>query len=328
MEEASVIIVTYNQEIYIDQCIKSVQSQDFPHEIIVVDNSSNDETVNIIKNKYSFVKLVKNKQNLGYGAGNNIGVNHAKGNYIVILNPDTIVEAGWLKELLLPLKHKNIITTPKILSYNGLAINTCGLINHFTGLTFTNGLGKGPKDYLKQEQVSGFSGCCFAMKRNDYINLGGFDEHFFLYNEDADFSWRINMRGLKVLLVPTSLVRHDYRFSISPEKFYHLEKGRYLILRKYLSWYDILIFLPSLLIVEILTFGYAVKLGYAGIISKLKALRDGWSTRIEKEDGDKSQLFKLLETKIPVDQLTFNKSEKIIKIIANIIFKLNFRVFV
>ena len=107
----------------------------------------------------------------------------------MVLNPDTIVEGRWLQELIKPLKSGDkIITTPKILTYNGEVINTCGAINHFSGLSFTRGLGDPSSTQSCREHISGFSGCSFAIRREHYISLGGFDKSFFMYNEDADFS--------------------------------------------------------------------------------------------------------------------------------------------
>ena len=323
---ASVIIVTYNHKKYLEHCINSVLKQDYPYEVIVVDNCSHDGSVQLVKEKYPNVKLIESPENKGYGAGNNLGVRQAIGEYIAILNPDTIVENGWLRELVKPLENENIITTSKILSYDGSVINTCGNINHFTGLTFTRGLGDEPGAYQKSEYVSGFSGCCFAMRRRDFLEIGGFDENFFTYNEDSDLSWHAHLEGFEIVFVPASVVRHDYSLKVSPEKIYHLENGRYMILRKYFSWKDFLVLSPSLTMAEVLTFGYAARNGWNGVKYKLKAIKDGLTIKVNRERGDKSELFKSLSVTIPVEQLTFNKAEKIFKIFANKIFEWNFRV--
>ena len=324
---ASIIIVTYNHKKYIKSCIESVLKQDYPHEIIVVDNCSSDGTAEFVERNFPLVKVIKSDENLGYAGGNNLGVKYARGEYIVILNPDTIVEKDWLKELIRPLKNgRKLITTSKILVYDGSAINTCGNINHFTGLTFTRGLREKPNKYIRSEYVSGISGCCFAMRRRDFIDLGGFDENFFVYNEDADLSWRAHLKGFKILFVPTSIVRHDYTLKVPPKKIYYLEKNRYMILRKYLTWKEILLLLPSLIVAEILTFGYAFRCGWKGIIYKLKAIKDGLTVKVCKVDGDRKKLFKALSSTIPVNQLTFNKAEQLFKTLCNKIFELNYRV--
>lgn len=323
---ASIIIVTYNSKKYMENCINSIQGQDYPYEIIVVDNASSDGIVQFIREKYPNIKIVENNKNKGYGAGNNIGAKNAKGEYLVILNPDTIVEKNWLRELISPIqKSDKLITTPKILIYDGSAINTCGNINHFTGLTFTRGLGEKPDSYPNEEFVSGISGCCFAIRKEDFDEIGGFDENFFIYNEDSDLSWRAHLKGFKILYVPKSIIRHDYQLKVEPEKICHLEKNRYLILRKYFSLKDLLILFPSLLMAEVLTWGYSIKNGWIGIKCKLKSI-DGLIMKVKKENGNKNNLFKILSTNIPVEQLTSNRIEKIIKFLANKIFILNYKV--
>lgn len=325
--KASIIIVTHNHGKYINSCIASILKQSFPHEIIVIDNRSNDNTVQLIKEKFPEIKIIESPENKGYGAGNNLGVKHAKGEYIVVLNPDTIVEKDWLKELVEPLKNSGkLITTPKILFYDGSKINTCGNINHFTGLTFTRGLNENPEKYNDQEDVSGFSGCCFAMRKEDLEELEGFDEKFFAYNEDSELSWKAHLKGFRILYVPTSIVRHDYKLNVPPEKIYHLERNRYLILRKCLSWKDLLVLFPSLLMVEVLACGYAIKNGWNGVRYKLKAIKNGLTIKIKTENGDKSKLFKSLSATIPVEQLTSSKAEKMVKIFANKIFEWNYKV--
>jgi len=324
---ASIIIVTYNHKRYLDSCLKSIQKQDYPYEIIIVDNSSNDCTSAFIETNFPNVRLIKNSKNFGYGRGNNIGVKHANGKFIVILNPDTIVNETWLKELITPLKiNKNLITTPKILLYNGSAINTCGNINHFTGLSFTRGLNQPPSNLQIKQFLSGFSGCNFAIRKDNYKKLAGFDANFFSYLDDSELSWRAHLKGYKILYVPTSIIKHDYILKVTPEKIYHLEKGRYIILRKYFSWKEFLLSFPSLLIAEFLTIGFSVKLGWKGIKSKIKAIRDGLIVSLNKEIGNKKLLFNSLCDTIPPDQLTFNALEKALKVISNHIFKLNFKV--
>lgn len=323
---ASIIIVTYNHRKYLESCIDSLLNQDYPYEIILVDNCSQDRTSQFIKEKYPGITFIQSEKNIGYGAGNNLGTKHAKGEYLVFLNPDTIVDNGWLRELIKPFtSNKKMITTPKILTYDGSVINTCGTINHFTGLTFTRGYTANPSYYQKQEYVSGFSGCCFAIKKEDFISLRGFDENFFCYNEDSELSWRALKKGYKILFVPSSTLRHDYTLKVIPEKIYHLEKGRYIILRKYFSWKDVVLLLPSLIMAELLTFGYAAKCGRRALRFKIKAIKDGFAFQIKVDKNNSIVIFKQLNFKIPLDQLTYNWLEKAIKVAANYIFKWNLR---
>jgi GT2 family glycosyltransferase len=301
--------------------------QEYPHEIIVVDNCSQDTTVEFLKAGYPIVTLIESPSNLGFGAANNLGIRHVKGEYVVFLNPDTIVNKNWLSALILPLANgKKIITTPKILTYDGLKINTCGNINHFTGLTFTRGLDDDPSCYHEIEEVSGVSGACFVMRIRDFLELGEFDEHFFLYNEDAEFSWRAHTFNYTILCIPGSIIHHKYHLEVSPEKLYFLEKGRYMTLRKYYSIQDIFLIGPSLLITEILTLGYTLHLGRRGIKSKVTALRDGFRADIDILTISRKALLPHLCVTIPEDQLTFNKIEQVVKVICNSIFRGNLKI--
>jgi GT2 family glycosyltransferase len=322
---ASIIIVTYNHKKYLNLCIQSIHLQDYPCEIILVDNGSNDGTPDFVENFFPDVKVIRNK-NTGYGAGNNLGVSHSEGKYIVLLNPDTIVEKNWLREIIEPLrKNDRIITTPKILMYDGLSINTCGNINHFSGLTFTQWLGEAPNLHNECTYVTGFSGACFAMEREDYVKTGGFDENFFLYNEDSEFSWRTHLLGFKILFVPTALVRHDYKIGVSPEKLFYLELGRYRILKKYISLRNYAILCPSLLIVELIVLGYSLKCGYRGIYFKLKAIIEGLSINSDSITNlESNKILRHLNSTIPINQLESNKFERLILSICNKIFKLNY----
>jgi len=326
--EASVIIVTYNHRNYTKNCLSSVLVNN-PLEVIVVDNGSIDGTAEFVEEHFPEVRLIKSPRNLGYGGGNNLGVRHARGEYVVILNPDTKVEENWLEELLKPLKkEEKLITTPKILTYDGSRINTCGNIEHFTGLTFTRGLNEHSDKFGEFGYISGFSGACFAMRRSEYLELGGFDENFLTYMEDAEFSWRAHAKGFRILYVPTSIVYHDYELEVSPRKIYHLEKGRYVILRKYLTWKELLIMAPSLMMTEMLTWGYSVLNGVEGVKFKIKGIKDGLTAKVEKVNCDKMRLLKSLDWRIPEEQLSYSVVDRIIKKVANFVYRVNYRVVV
>jgi GT2 family glycosyltransferase len=328
----SIIIVTYNSINDIDNCLKSISKQTLqPFEIIVVDNKSEDDSVNHIKNKYSFIRLIISKTNEGYGRANNLGVKNANGEFIVILNPDTIVTETWLEELVKPLLScKKIITTSKILTYDGSRINTCGNIIHFTGLGFTRGYGMNPSSFKDLEHVNEASGCSFAIRKEDFIYIGGFDNQIFMYFDDVDFSIRAHLKNFKILYVPNSIVKHDYILTITPKKLYFLEKGRYMILKKYYSPKIIFLISPSLFIAELLSFGYAIKLGKEGLIYKLKSIKEGFQIDLTMMEGDGKinidvkKLFQTTSVCIPAENISKNKFELFINQIANKIFTLNY----
>jgi hypothetical protein len=326
-KSASIIIVTFNHQKYLGPCIKSLEIQDYPHEIIIVDNGSTDGTSEYIENAFPAIRLIRNT-NTGFGAGNNLAVKNASGEIVVFLNPDTIVKENWLRNLIEPIKvNPPAITTPKILIYDGSAINTCGNINHITGLTFTRGLLESPQSHNRQEEVSGISGACFAMRREEYIHMGGFDERFFLYNEDSEFSWRAHIFRISIIYVPSSIVRHDYSLNVSPQKMYNLEKGRYLILKTYFSWKMAAILAPSLFLSEILTLGYAARFGRAGIAFKVRAFYEGMILTGSSQHRNGAGVLDYLETQIPSDQLVSNHIERSAVRICNRVFSWNYKIF-
>lgn len=322
LTNTSVVIVTYNHKNYLQKCLDSIPAK---VEIIVIDNSSNDGTPEFIEEKYPQVKLIKSKKNLGYGKGVNLGIKNSNNDYLVILNPDIIVQDNSFEELIKPLiDNENIITVPKVLLYDGSSINTCGNIEHFTGLTFTRGLGEVVESHDEIMFLSGLSGVCFALKKDLYQTIGGFEENIFLYMEDAELSWNINSKGYNIHYVPNSIFYHDYKLNIPAEKIYHLEIGRYIILRKYFTWKQFLMFLPSIIITELFTTGFASLKGFDGIKFKFKAVKHGLTADIEKVDINRKELVQSLDWKIPNNYLTYDIFDKIIKNLGNLVYFLNY----
>ncbi len=296
-------------------------------EVILVDNCSMDGTAEYVRVNFPDVRVRSLDVNSGYGRANNLGMRESSGKYIVILNPDTYLEHESLSRLVEPLEERDrTITVPKILLYDGSRINACGNIEHFTGLTFTRGLGKDPDSFGSSECVSGISGACFAMRRNEYLGLGGFDERFFVYMEDAELSWRAKANDFKFLYVPEAVVYHDYSLEVTPRKILSLEKGRYVILRKFLSRNELVLAFPSLLMTELLTTGYSGLKGKDGMKCKLNAAIEGLTSEVEKVDCDRTRLLRSLDWRIPDDQLTFNILDKGLRRMANAIYYLNYRV--
>jgi GT2 family glycosyltransferase len=157
------------------------------------------------------------------------------------------------------------------------------------------------------------------------VKMGGFDENFFLYNEDSEFSWRLHLCDYRILFVPTSVIKHDFEFDVSPQKLYLLEIGRYRILRKYLNKIEFIQLIPSLLITEFLVFGYAVKCGHKGLLYKIKAVREISSIIHATNNSDIRKILSHLSPVIPVNQLTSNRFEHAFIALCNKIFTWNLR---
>ena len=212
--QLSVIILNYNVRFFLEQCVASVQEAltNIDSEIIVVDNDSSDDSCEMIKSRFPNVKLIKNNSNLGFPKGNNIGVAQAKGDYICILNPDTVVaEDTFEKILAFAKKQENLgIVGCKLIDGSGnfLPESKRGIPTPFVALTKIFGLYKlFPSwelfnryyaQHLSENEtgkVDILVGAFMIMKRNLYNEIGGFDENCFMYSDDIDLSFMVLKSG-------------------------------------------------------------------------------------------------------------------------------------
>jgi len=282
---ASIIVVTYNSRGDIDACLQSVQAHSPDAETIVVDNLSTDGTLDHVRHCYPAVTAVSAGRNGGYGAGNNLGARLAHGDYLVILNPDTEVEAGWLDPLLETLEERpevGLVTPTILLKGDGEKVNARGNDVHLTGLAFCAGLNEpAPPASARPRPVAAVSGAAFAVRREVWERLGGFDERFFMYLEDTDLSLRARRLGYDILHVPASRIRHCYSVRVSAAKLYHLERNRLLMLRKNLSPRTLALLSPALLLTETLTWAYCLRQGSAYARAKWRSYQQLWRERRE-----------------------------------------------
>lgn len=336
----SIVILSYNSREDLAECIPSFMSQTYQNfEIIVVDNASQDGSEEFIRTNYPEIKLVQTGKNLGYPAGNNAGFEVAEGEYFVVVNPDTVADREWLSELIKPLENDPTIaaTTPKILIYYQKdKINTCANTNHLTGLTFCRGLNKSTDEFNTRQVVSAVSGCSFAIRRDTLKQIKGFDPDFFLYQEDADLSWRIRFSGGKILYVPESVIYHKFKLSIAPWKEFYLERNRYLILLKNFDSRTLLLLLPSLALTEVITMGHAMLngpkyvksklLAYFWILKNIKTVFIKRRETLSKKKISDSEFFTYLDWKVPFEQVIDNSlMSRTADVLFNSFYKLHMR---
>lgn len=266
----SIIIVTYNSQKYISDCLKTVFKTDYKHyEVIVVDNKSSDSSIKIVS-EFKNVRLVISDKNLGYAGGNNLGAKYAKGKYLIVLNPDTQVSKNWLQPLVDIIKTKSdiAICQPKImLLAKQNCINLTGKLTHYLGFEYGDNYLAKDID-LPLQEITSVSGSAFLINSSVFKKIHGFDNDFFMYYEDGDLSWRIRSLGLKILLVPQSVVYHDYKFhpeenyQKAKSKFYLLERNRLLMIIKNYSVKTLILLIPSIIFMEVGMHVYFITKGW------------------------------------------------------------------
>lgn len=275
MTRASIIIVNYNTYALLSDCLRSIQPvlSDFD-EVIVVDNQSTAVIDKQIPIAFPWVKYIESERNVGVGPGNNIGAKHAQGQYLVFINPDITVTNGWLDSLINVLEsHPGVgMVTPKILiMQEPKKINTCGLDVHITGISLCRSLEQPAESRVDVEEVNAISGTAFIIRKDLFERIGGFDDQVFMYMEDIDISMRGRLAGYTCMFNPNSVVYHKYSLTIGPKKIFFQEYHRYLILLKTYRLLTLLILLPSLILSEIVTWGFVLLRDQKNWKNKLKA---------------------------------------------------------
>ena len=237
--QLSVIILNYNVRYFLELCVLSVESalQNIDAEIIVVDNNSSDDSCEMIKKRFPNVKLIQNSQNLGFPKGNNIGATQAKGDYICILNPDTVVaEDTFEKVLAFAKKQSDLgIVGVKLIDGTGnfLPESKRGIPTPWVAFTKITGLYKlFPKSdlfnkyyaqHLNENQtgeVEILVGAFMFLKKELYDEVGGFDEDCFMYSDDIDLSYMILQKGKKNYYFHETAVIHYKGESTSKDAVY------------------------------------------------------------------------------------------------------------
>ena len=284
----SIVVLNYNAGKLLLNCIESIKKSSYQNiEILVVDNISSDNSQIECKKKFPDIKLIQNDENLGYCGGNNEGIKKAEGEFIIILNPDTIVETNWIDELLNAQKEfGDGLYQPKILSLNEEnTIQSTGNMLHIFGFGFARD--KGNKVIERKEEIEkvGYaSGTCLFTTRKVLDKIGLLDEFLFLYHDDLDLGWRGAQIGINSFYVPKSKIYHVESYSLkwSSKKFYWLERNRkYCLLTHYSKdTYQKMKF--SLILVDLFVWTFYFSKGFLG--AKIRAEID---IRKNKEIIDK-----------------------------------------
>jgi GT2 family glycosyltransferase len=245
--DVAIIIVTYNSARHIEACLRSVieQRQKIRQEIIVVENASQDETADLIRRRFPSVVLLTPGRNLGFAAGVNLGARQADADFVLLLNPDTVVLDHAIDKLVAFAR-----ANPALGLYGGRTLKTNGALEpsscwglpslwslamFASGLSLVarrnrifdpESLGRWPRDSVREVGV--ITGCLLLVGISAWTKLRGLDERYFLYGEDTDFSMRARLAGFRPTIYPDAKIVHEVgQSSATPiEKLLPLYRGK------------------------------------------------------------------------------------------------------
>ena len=249
----SIVVLCYNGSPHLKTCLDSIEHLTYKNiEVILVDNASTDNSVDIVKSNYPWVRIVSNDRNLGYTGGNNVGARVANGKYIFFLNQDTEIDCRCLDNLVNVIEKDDkigICGCKILLFYNRHYFHHAGGEYNLIGITLDRGrydFDEG--QYNKVENVTFANGVALLVRKNLLRKIGLFDPKFFAYNEDVDICLRAWMSGNRVVYVPKAVVYHKLGANfgrLSPITIFHASKNNLIILFKNISPREML-FLPML----------------------------------------------------------------------------------
>lgn len=265
----SVVILNYNGLNDLKECFDSLLNLNYKNtELVLVDNNSQDESVEFVRKNYKEVKIFELNKNYGFAKGNNYGVKRAIGDYIVLLNMDTVVDEDWLSELVITAERseKIGIVGGKIYHYGKKkTIDFAGSFSDKYGNT--SNIGQNTLDiefFNKEERAFYISGASLLFKRELFEKLKLFDSTYFAYYEDVDFCWRVWISGYDVIFTPKAFIYHKIGRVIKSKwrKRYLLERNKLRTLLKNYEFKTLLKILPSYFqsrLIKVLKFSYKAR---------------------------------------------------------------------
>lgn len=217
----SVVVVNYRGVEQTLECLRSLADLDWPAnqlDVVCVDNASGDDSVARLRAaELPGVRLVESASNTGFAGGCNLGARHATGEYLALLNSDARPHPRWLAEAvrLLEYDHGVACVASKVLDWEGARIDYVGGGVAFTGMAYKREAGAlDTGDWDTAKDVLYPTGSALVMRADVFAEVGGFDERYFMFFEDVDLGWRLNLLGYRVRYLPTSVAYHRHHAAI------------------------------------------------------------------------------------------------------------------
>jgi N-acetylglucosaminyl-diphospho-decaprenol L-rhamnosyltransferase len=254
-------------------------------ELIVVDNKPGDGSVAIVHELAPQARIVSPGRNTGFAGGANAGGEVARGDLLVLLNPDAVPQPGFGEAIRRPWQEERGWAAWQALVADGAVetINSAGNPIHFTGIVWAGGHGRPLEEAPTPGEVPAASGACLAIPLTEWHRVGGFPAEFFMYHEDVDLSVRLRLAGGTVGIEPTAVVAHDYDFSASADKWRWLERNRLACLVRTYPGALLALLAPALLATELALLPVAAAGGWGR--QKLRANWEfiAWLPRLLRE---------------------------------------------
>ncbi|MCH8312743.1 MAG: glycosyltransferase family 2 protein [Nitrospinae bacterium] len=232
--DLSILIVNYKNSATLPDCLDSVYktTRGLEFEVIVVDNGSGDGGLKTVQEKFPKIRLIKNNANRGFAKANNQAVEVSKGKALLFLNPDTLLTENATQAMIAQLKpgSQTGAVGPKVLNPDGSLQYSCrtfptvwtGLFNRYSLISrlfpnnkYTTRYLMTDYDHKESRVVDWVSGCCMMVPKSVFKKIGGFDEKYFLFNEDVDLCHTLKHHGYKTLYFPEAKIYHDITSSNS-----------------------------------------------------------------------------------------------------------------
>lgn len=235
----TIIVLNWNAGHFLPDCLTALLDLNYPNfQVVVVDNNSSDDSVQLVRGSFPDVKLICSQANDGFAAGNNLALRQTEADFVVLVNPDVIVDADWLHHLILPMQADETIG----ITGSKLFYPERTLIQHAGGfITAPQAL---PGHYGLQEADTGqhdvprdvdyVIGAALAVRREVIEQIGLMDEGFFLYFEECDYCLRAKRAGFRVVYVPEATAVHVESVTITRDNVayfqtFHTSRWRYLL---------------------------------------------------------------------------------------------------
>jgi GT2 family glycosyltransferase len=268
----SVLIVAYGSRDDLTRTLPALLAElGDDDELIVVDNKPGDGSVELVGELAPAARIVRPGRNTGFAGGCNAGAEEARGDLLVILNPDAVPRPGFGAAIRRPWLEERGWGAWQALVADGAGerINSAGNPIHFTGIVWAGGHGRPLAEAPAAGEVPAASGACLAIPLARWREAEGFPAEFFMYHEDVDISVRLRSGGAAVGIEPSAVVAHDYEFGASEDKWRWLERNRLAFLVRNYPGALLALLAPALLATELALLLVAATGGWGG--KKLRA---------------------------------------------------------